>query len=1100
MSATTATVTHSAAASLMEYPILEQACALIYSARSELVLFFLAFALHHFLFGTSFPRPRFSRSSKQSSKPSSGGYIDHDRQQRATQRYPEDISEDSAAPSGDPAQVLRQSQDAFERSDHRCVLRLWSTLRRCDQVPAAHLAQVLESMQRFKKDSTMILAEVQGYLRRNKSICDTVYINRLLEPLAKSLDTELVDGVFDYIFSLDLTPDSLTYEILIHMYFTTRTFDKVRTLGKEMVSKNVLPTAKTSLVMLKTALSVGNLDEAVLHYQQVTTAAAAAAVPTASQAPRLLAAQLAELACREHRLDLVLDQLESGKMSLTADMVNAMLAESIRAKDRRQVDRLDSLISKSDVEKNGRTFHLLMKIANGDCARISKLLDEMAKVGAECTQEVATSVLSAASTAKDVVLADKLYTRISSDQNSQIVPVLLALIRFYAEADAPDKACDVYEKHVQPRARADPNEKRRSLMDARTERCLISAAFQCGRSNVSSTLVEAAPSDTAKHISLIRACASQGDLTEALKIFGALEASGAELTHSLYNTALDACVECRDLKKAEQLMQRMEAAKVADAVSFNTLIKAYLRAEGYDKARSLMAKMAGIGCAPNHVTYNEMINSLVRSEKESRRAMVWDVVDEMKQAGVQPNRITCSILLKSLKAKSPQVDVTRTMDLTSSMVEPMDEVLLSSVVEACVRIGKPSLLTQKLEELQGKNGVTVTGAHTFGSLIKAYGFAKDIDGAWRCWKEMRSQHIRPTSITIGCMVEAVVSNGDVDGGYELITQLLEDPQCAEQVNSVVFGSVIKGYSRTRRMERVWAVFREMMSRGIEPSVATFNAVIDSCARNGRMDALPELSQEMKARKLEPNLITYSTMIKGYSQKGDMQSALQKLQELRQTSNLRPDEIVFNTLLDGCSSAGLVVESERLLAEMRSEGIQPSNYTLTVMVRVLGHARRLDRALELVEEVTMRYRFKANSHVVSALIQACVTSRDLKRAVAVFEKASQDRVSPDVRTSQTLVRSLLSNGSMVQAVNVLRSVISGGGGGQERRGNERQPNSSSTQTDDAFINEVLGSLLERNGDGAYLVSQLLEELRSVRPRFRCDYSIERKAAALAGWAQ
>merc|ERR1719247_2813524 len=417
-----------------------------------------------------------------------------------------------------------------------------------------------------------------------------------------------------------------------------------------------------------------------------------------------------------------------------------------------------------------------------------------------------------------------------------------------------------------------------------------------------------------------------------------------------------------------------------------------------------------------------------------------------------------------------------------------------------VCIGKPGLLTQKLEQLQGKNAVTITGAHTFGSLIKAYGCAKDIAGAWRCWKEMRSQHIRPTSITIGCMVEAVVANGDVDGGYELITQLLEDDQCRDQVNSVVFGSVLKGYGRSRRMERVWAVFKEMLGKGIEPSIVTFNAVIDACARNSNMQHLPYLMQEMRQRKLEPDLITYSTMIKGFCQRGDMKSALEKLEELRKTNNLRPDEIVFNTLLDGCSSAGLVVEGERLLAEMRAEGIQPSNYTLTVMVRVLGHARRLDRALELVEDVTTKYRFKVNSHVVSALIQACISNRDLKRAVTVFEKGSQDRVSPDVRTCQTLVRSLLQSGSAQQAVSVLRAaLLIGAAPGQRpdtRATGERL--ATANAIDDAFINETLGSLLDRGGSGAALAAGLLGDLRTARPRLRIDHAVERKAASLAEW--
>merc|ERR1719235_3000888 len=114
----------------------------------------------------------------------------------------------------------------------------------------------------------------------------------------------------------------------------------------------------------------------------------------------------------------------------------------------------------------------------------------------------------------------------------------------------------------------------------------------------------------------------------------------------------------------------------------------------------------------------------------------------MKRAGVMPNHVTCSILMKCLSNKSSNADVVRTMDLIGMMEEPMDEVLLSSVVEACVRLGKPDLLAAQLAKVQKSGNVCINGAHTFGSLIKAYGHVKDIDGAWRCWKEMRSRHIR----------------------------------------------------------------------------------------------------------------------------------------------------------------------------------------------------------------------------------------------------------------------------------------------------------------------------------------------------------------------
>ena len=79
---------------------------------------------------------------------------------------------------------------------------------------------------------------------------------------------------------------------------------------------------------------------------------------------------------------------------------------------------------------------------------------------------------------------------------------------------------------------------------------------------------------------------------------------------------------------------------------------------------------------------------------------------------------------------------------------------------------------------RGSSG-TVCGAHAFGSYIEAYGHAQDIDGVWLCWREMMSRHIRPRSITIGCMVEAIVNIGDTEGAYELIHQMQDDEQCCE---------------------------------------------------------------------------------------------------------------------------------------------------------------------------------------------------------------------------------------------------------------------------------------------------------------------------------
>merc|ERR1719262_1490497 len=302
------------------------------------------------------------------------------------------------------------------------------------------------------------------------------------------------------------------------------------------------------------------------------------------------------------------------------------------------------------------------------------------------------------------------------------------------------------------------------------------------------------------------------------------------------------------------------------------------------------------GMQPNRVTFNELLNAMVGNKAQGIqggvRPQIWEIVNEMQAAEVKPNQVTCSILLKCLNAHSDERNILKTMELINTMEEPMDEVLLSSVVEACVRIGKPDLLTAKLKQLQGDDTIALTGSHTFGSLIKAYGHAKDIDGVWRCWKEMRSRHIRPTSITIGCMVEAVVNSGDTEGAYELVHQLQDDDECRESLNSFIYCSVLKGFTREKKLERAWDVYKEMSIREVDVSIVTFNTLIDACARCGRMDQVPAIQEEMERVGIQPNLITFSAMIKGYCRMGDIQKAFGILKHMRR-EGVSPDEIMYN---------------------------------------------------------------------------------------------------------------------------------------------------------------------------------------------------------------
>merc|ERR1719343_585547 len=138
----------------------------------------------------------------------------------------------------------------------------------------------------------------------------------------------------------------------------------------------------------------------------------------------------------------------------------------------------------------------------------------------------------------------------------------------------------------------------------------MNAALRCGRSKLASNLLSASPSDVAKHIAMIRKCATEGNLDGAINVFETLKSNLPELNSIIYNTVIDACVECHDLSSAEVWMQRTKDAGMSDVVSYNTLIKAHLAIGRLDKARGLIDEMKHAGLQPNRVTFNELVNAM----------------------------------------------------------------------------------------------------------------------------------------------------------------------------------------------------------------------------------------------------------------------------------------------------------------------------------------------------------------------------------------------------------------------------------------------------------------------------------------------------------
>lgn len=115
-----------------------------------------------------------------------------------------------------------------------------------------------------------------------------------------------------------------------------------------------------------------------------------------------------------------------------------------------------------------------------------------------------------------------------------------------------------------------------------------------------------------------------------------------------------------------------------------------------------------------------------------------------------------------------------------------------------------------------------------------------------------------------------------------------------------------------------------------------------------------------------------------------------------SKNIQPDGILYNTLLDGCVRANVRLHLEHLtpsfmlllnmqkfqLCEkvwqsMIKDEVPPSNFTLTIFIKLFGRLGRLNKIFELIENFPSTYNFTVNGHVYTCLMSACISNQRVR---------------------------------------------------------------------------------------------------------------------------
>lgn len=214
------------------------------------------------------------------------------------------------------------------------------------------------------------------------------------------------------------------------------------------------------------------------------------------------------------------------------------------------------------------------------------------------------------------------------------------LIKAYGQANQLDNVFKVF-KRMQNKGYS-PN--------AVTYGCLIDSCIKNGAMGKALGMYEKMLKDGIKpntiiYTTLIKGFTKTKNLKGAMDIYQKMILDPNSPPNNVtYNSLLDCCAKCNDLRMLDKLFDEMKSTKnQPDLITFSTVIKGYCRGGKLTAALRLLETMEEQRIRPDEVLFNSLLDGCA---KKGEMEIALEIYAKMSRTHVKPSEITYSILLK----------------------------------------------------------------------------------------------------------------------------------------------------------------------------------------------------------------------------------------------------------------------------------------------------------------------------------------------------------------------------------------------------------------------------------------------------------------------
>ncbi|KAK4920624.1 hypothetical protein LTR49_011873 [Elasticomyces elasticus] len=287
--------------------------------------------------------------------------------------------------------------------------------------------------------------------------------------------------------------------------------------------------------------------------------------------------------------------------------------------------------------------------------------------------------------------------------------------------------------------------------------------------------------------------------------------------------------------------------------------------------------------------------------------------------------------------------------------------------------------------LRAKTEGVEPSSFLYNALIGKLGKARRIDDCLFYFAEMRNLGVRPTSVTYGTVVNALVRVSDEKFAEEIFEEM---ESCSNyKPRPAPYHSMMQFFLNTKRdRAKVLGYYERMRAMGIEPTVHTYKLLIDTHAtlEPVNLAGAEAVMSEMHSSGLEPEAVHYASLIHA---KGcvlhDLTAARQLFDSVVSAGRVRLQPCMYQAMFESLNANHAVAESETLLADMQRRGVEFTPYIANALIHGWTLGKNIEKAKEAFGRVQMSRR---EPSTYEAMVRAYLASEDRASAKMVVREA------------------------------------------------------------------------------------------------------------------